>query len=100
MNEAEHLLTVLGEECAEIQQRISKALRFGLSEVEPGQATNNHDRICVEIADFRGVLELLQEREILRAIPYQAFTARIEAKKVKVQRFMEYAREQGTLERK
>lgn len=30
MNKAEHLLTCLAEECAEIQQAVSKALRFGV----------------------------------------------------------------------
>jgi hypothetical protein len=35
MNPTEHLLSCLAEECAEVAQRASKSLRFGLSEVQP-----------------------------------------------------------------
>ena len=35
MNEVEHLLTCLMEECAEIQKSTAKAMRFGLDENVP-----------------------------------------------------------------
>ena len=41
----EYLLICLGEECDEVGQRVTKALRFGLSEVQHGQPLNNGDRI-------------------------------------------------------
>lgn len=40
MNTTEHLLVVLGEECAEVQQNIAKALRFGLDDHHPDKNRN------------------------------------------------------------
>ena len=38
MNRQQHLMIRAMEECCELGQRISKALVFGLHEVQPGQA--------------------------------------------------------------
>ena len=40
MNKQEYLLTCLSEECAEIQQAVSKALRFGLDNYNPNGLFN------------------------------------------------------------
>lgn len=45
MKRHEHLLSILAEECCEVGQRVSKALRFGLDEVQPGQDLSNAERI-------------------------------------------------------
>jgi hypothetical protein len=37
MTREQHLLTILAEECGEVVQRASKAIRFGLDESQPGQ---------------------------------------------------------------
>ena len=42
------LLDCLAEECAEVIQRVCKAQRFGLREVQPGQEMTNADRILYE----------------------------------------------------
>jgi len=47
----EHLLICLAEECSEVVQRITKALRFGLDEVQPGQEFTNSQRIGQELID-------------------------------------------------
>jgi hypothetical protein len=76
---ARELLTVLEEECAEvievaalisgaaarIQIRASKALRFGLDEIQPGQPLTNAQRIAREIGDFREVVDELIKIGIL-----------------------------------
>lgn len=102
MNRTEHLLTVLGEECAEVQQRVSKALRFGLDEVEPGQALPNRDRIVKELHDLFAVVEMLQERAILHACDgfLLDITGREEAnhKHAKVSKYLDYSRVLGTLQ--
>lgn len=102
MNETEHLLEILSEECAEVQVRISKALRFGLLDVEPGQGLNNAARINAEIADVEAVLSMLYARGILRAAATApALGARadqIAAKIRKVEKFMAFSKECGTLE--
>ena len=59
------LLTILMEECAEVQQRASKALRFGTQEVQPGQAKNNVERLAVEIGDLQALIDILCVEEIV-----------------------------------
>ncbi len=90
----EHLLVTLMEECDEISQRASKALRFGLTEVQPTEtggdgSTDNQMRIAQEVDDLLGVCELL-------GIEYGNREA-INAKINKVRHFMNYARERGVL---
>ena len=95
MNEAEHLLACLAEECDEVGQRCMKALRFGLTEVQAGQDLTNAERIEQELADLDGVVAMLRERLTLaRSSDHDERVAR---KKSKVLRFMEYARAQGVL---
>lgn len=50
------LLTLLIEECAEVQQRASKSLRFGVAEVQSGQPLNNTERMCEEVGDLLEVI--------------------------------------------
>lgn len=47
----EHLFVCLAEECSEVVQRITKALGFGLDEVQPGQEFTNSQRIGQELID-------------------------------------------------
>lgn len=91
MNDTEHLLIVLGEECAEVAQRASKALRFGLSEVQPGQPDSNIRRLERELAELVAVADLLGLH-----VRDEDKVAKIE----KLKKFMDYARELGTLEAK
>lgn len=88
MNETEHLLTVLSEECAEVAQRACKAARFGLTEVQPGQQEDNTRRLERELADLLAVADLLGLR-----VREEDKAAKIE----KLKKFMGYAREVGTL---
>lgn len=90
MNETEHLLTVLTEECAEVTQRACKAARFGLAEIQPGQSEDNKRRIEKELAD------LVATAELLGLIIRDEDKA---AKREKLKKFMDYARSLGTLDR-
>lgn len=89
MNETEYLLTVLSEECAEVVQRASKAARFGLSEIQPGQNDDNRRRLERELADLMATADLLGLR-----VRDEDKAAKIE----KLKKFMDYSREVGTLE--
>jgi NTP pyrophosphatase (non-canonical NTP hydrolase) len=51
MTEREYLLTCLMEECGELIQRVSKALRFGENEIQPGQEETNLARMEDEYSD-------------------------------------------------
>ena len=98
MNRTEHLLTCLAEEAAEVAHRVSKALRFGLDEVQPGQKLTNAQMIEQELNDLIAVADMLMEFRVLTK-PHMIpdFEAQIEAKKARVERFMEYAERRGTL---
>lgn len=50
------LLTILIEECAEVQQRATKMLRFGVEEVQPGQPDTNRLRLSDETGDLYALL--------------------------------------------
>lgn len=88
MNTTEHLLTILAEECAEVAQRASKAARFGLTEIQPGQEENNTRRLERELADLMATADALglRVRDEDKA-----------AKREKLKKFMQYADEIGTL---
>lgn len=89
MNKQEHLLSILAEECAEVAHRASKALRFGLDEIQPGQSLSNKERIELELADLMAVVALLD------------FTIRRKdalLKKEKIENFLRLSKKLGTLQ--
>lgn len=96
MTRLEHLLTIAAEECTEIGQRVSKALRFTLGEVQPGQALTNAERIMYEFRDLQAVMEMLEDEGALPSIWIRDVAA-IEAKKNKVEVFLAHSAEVGTL---
>ena len=89
MKSQEHLLVILAEECAEVAKEVSKAIRFGMDEVMPGQLLTNQQRILRELNDLWAAVEMLNLQHIDRNA--------IEAKKIKVKEFMQYAEQCGTL---
>jgi hypothetical protein len=96
MTRTEHLLIILAEECVEVAQRCSKALRFGLNEVEPGQSDTNARRIEVEMHDILAVYGMLREVE---ALPITVGGAVLtEMKRQKVDKYLAHSRQCGTLD--
>lgn len=93
MNKTEHLLTCLAEECAEIQQAVAKALRFGLEDGHPDKTTTNAQDIAKECVDVTAVIEMLESAGIIEVRSLEA----IGRKKTKVALYMDYAKERGTL---
>lgn len=95
MNRLEHLLTIVGEECAEIAQRASKANRFGMHEVQPGQSLTNAQRITGEVNDLVAALQMaFAEADLEFAID----RVTVAAKWAKVEKYLDYSAELGTLE--
>lgn len=82
------LLTVLAEECCEVGQRVAKALRFGVAEVQPGQPLSNARRISDELGDLLGVMDRLLERGVLNDTDIEI--AR-EVKRIKLEKFLQSA---------
>ncbi len=96
MTRSEHLLTILAEECAEIAQRCSKALRFTVDECQPGldPPLTNGERIVREYADLLAVASMLIDEGVL---PRTRLGPLMIAKRAKVETFLEYSRQRGTL---
>ena len=96
MNRLEHLLTILGEECAEVQQAGSKALRFGLLEgrdISAVEYGNNVERLKGEVNDVRAMLEMLAGEGLDLLYDFDA----VQEKKAKVEKYLLYSKECGTL---
>ena len=97
MTREEHLLVILAEECNEVAQRASKALRFGLKDPdgsEPGQPYTNKDRLILEINDLLDVIEMVfGEQDIVSQMLK-------DDKKKKVEKYLELSRKLGTLNAK
>lgn len=89
MKQIEYLLTTLMEECCETAQRASKAIRFGIAEIQPGQLEDNKRRLERELAEIIAVADMLGLRVRLSDKA---------AKVKKVKKFMVYSRNLGTLE--
>lgn len=93
MNEIQLLLISLMEECDELSQRCSKALRFGLSEVQPGQELTNEERINYEFNDLMAIVKMLS----LHGIHLYELTTPQIAKQEKVHKYMKFSRKKGVL---
>ncbi len=96
MTEQEYLLTKLVEECLEVAQRATKALCFGIDEVQPGQQHSNRHRLLLEWNDLLATQEMLHDKT---GIALFGDSDLIRAKKRKIEKFMIYSREQGCLEK-
>lgn len=98
MNRIEYLLTCLIEEAAEIQKAATKAQRFGLGDSPPDvvRPTTNQDDLVAEIADLIGVVTLMEQELGISIVP-DPDDLRVQAKIIKVRRFMDYSRTRGTL---
>ncbi len=98
MNRIEHLLTIAGEEAVEVAQRVSKALRFGLNEVQAGQPLTNAERILEEFHQLYAMLDWIgRETSHFGWSELVPDSTTMRAKREKVERFMAISREQGTL---
>ena len=96
MNKSEHLLSCLSEECNEVAHRVSKALRFGLNEIQPGQPLTNSERIIEEAQDMIAVLKMLQIIGVLPLIDMLS-PERLKQKIEKLLKYMDYAKQCGVL---
>ena len=96
MNRLDHLLTILIEECAEVQKATTKILRFGLKEGHDPAAIkygNNLQKLHHEINDVFAMVEMLQA-EGLDLFPDHTLRKQ---KKDKVEKYLLYSKECGTL---
>lgn len=105
MTKIQYLLVCLTEECAEVQQRATKALRFGLTESQPnapdGKHLMNSQRLADEIEDLEIIIELLRENGVIQHIPIceKGMTAveRFPSKVNKINNYYAYAMQCGSV---
>jgi|SRR6185369_17556525 len=97
MNRKEHLLDIAQEECAEVAQRISKALRFSLEEIQPGQSLNNADRIMKEYYDLKAMIKILQKEGHLPEWSEERSSFQMNAKIIQIEKYILHSKSVGTL---
>ena len=98
MNMTEYLLTKINEEALEVAHRATKALRFGLDEVQPGQEADNAQRMIGEYMQLVASLQMLEMHTERSLIPRGSLReAMVDAAIAKTQEFMNYSRQLGTL---
>lgn len=66
MTREQYLLTKLGEECNETAQRASKAIVFGLDDIQIGQDENNAERLRNEFCHIVAYMELLRDEGFIK----------------------------------
>ena len=93
MNAQQHLLIKLAEECAEVQQAITKSLLFGLDDCHPETKICNLDAIKHELNDLFAVVEMLHSV----GVDWRIDSDKVKLKKAKVEYWMKYAETKGVL---
>lgn len=84
----DEVLTILAEECAEVIQRVCKAKRFGLDEVQPGQELTNAQRLAGEIGNLREMVMRLTDTGI---VTIEDILRGVQDKKSQLKKYMVYA---------
>ena len=95
MNRLSHLLTITAEESVEIAQRATKSLRFGIDDVQEGHTRNNAERLIGEFNDLYASMEMLKEDGAIGEFVHRDM---IEAKKLRVEQYLEYSKRRGLLD--
>lgn len=102
MNQIENISVTVMEECAEVQQAISKSLRFGYDCYNPANPdTNNAKDILTEYYQLQAMMELLIAESGLNK--YYSDEEIIQIKNNKIKKFLEYqkfSKELGNAENK
>ena len=97
MDTIEHLFVCANEEGLEVGMAASKILRFGQEMVWPDDSpTSNLQDFVQEVNDLMGVLECMQEHGVVLDGLYDRDA--IEAKKKKIEHYMGFSHEKGTLQ--
>lgn len=96
MTREENLMVIAMEECAEIQQEISKALRFGVDNHHPNEPDiTNGERILKEFHQLRAVMDMLIINRIIQPISESKQSEIYRDKVSAVEGWQEYSQEIG-----
>lgn len=94
MTKAENLMMTAMEECAEIQQAFSKAMRFGMDNRNPlvADSATNMQNILTEYYQLTAVMQMLFENGVLEDISDDKKAKIIQSKKEKVKQHQAISR--------
>lgn len=95
MTHREHLFIKLTEECAEVQQRVSKLLQFGPDEIQEGHTGTNSGRLISEIYDLLTVVQMLVSAGALPKFDFEDLVLHASLKRVKIAKYLEYSEKLG-----
>lgn len=95
MNRKEYLIVCLIEELGEVQQALSKVLRFTENDKFKGKEYSNLEQVCIEWTDVMAVKDLLEDEGF---VIIANWFERYQAKKTRLLEFMEHSRDLGVLE--
>lgn len=95
MTEIQAILNQVMEECCEVGQRASKAIRFGLDEVQPGQEMTNAERLVGEFIDLCVAMKELNDKGLIKLPADDEFDRAFEERMKKALRYRNYSRERG-----
>lgn len=101
MKENENLMLVTIEECAEVQQALSKCLRFGVEDHHPDfPKETNEEQLLIEFYQLTAMFEELQKKKIINNWPSEKIQAVKKEKIEKVYKYMKYSKKIGIIEDK
>lgn len=99
MRRNEYLALVAMEECAEIQQALSKAIRFGFDDHHPSRADEmNEEQLLTEFYQLTAMIEEMQNKGIIAGFAQDKIEKVKQNKIEKVYKYMEYSKANGLLE--
>lgn len=99
MNRGEYLMVVAMEECAEIQENISKAIRFGVGNHHPDKPeTTNGYQILKEFNQLSAVIAMLIFGGYIPEISKEEATRIYMDKTDAVEHWIEYSRSIGKVD--
>lgn len=94
MTKTQYLLTKLAEECSEASQAALKCVQFGIDDV--WKSATNIERLMFELNDIIGALFTLRDECDANIGPFPNMAA-VDAKKIKILKWMEHSKEKGVL---
>ncbi|EOH92806.1 hypothetical protein UAW_02847 [Enterococcus haemoperoxidus ATCC BAA-382] len=99
MRKNEYLTLVAMEECAEIQQALSKAIRFGFDDHHPSRADEtNEEQMLTEFYQLTAMIEEMQNKGIIADFPQEKIKKVKQDKIEKVYKYLDYSEKKGLLE--
>lgn len=98
MTRQQMLLTQLMEECNEVAQRCSKAIRFGLHEKQVEQEETNAERIVYELQDLVAVANMIYTGQGNETLYTSLDEDMFHLKERKVEKYLDYSKTLGIMD--